>query len=461
MKDTMKFKKNMRFMMAVFIVMLAALIIYMFYSIVTYGEQWFATPYNPRVQKAMQSIDAGAILDRNGKKLAWTSDGKRKYISDSSIRKAVSHVVGDSEGKTVGAETVFAKYIYGFDQDIVDKVKDAVKGGSKSGSDVTLTIDAGLSEYVYKQMGKTQGSCVLWNYQTGEILASVSIPTFDPANLEDTSTGTRLVDRATMGRYPPGSVMKIVTATAAIESGIDLDYTCTGSDVIEGQKISCAGGEKHGRENLEEAFTHSCNTYFARLSEKVGAAKLMEVAERFGFNKTFSISDFTLYKSNFELSANLGDLAWAGIGQYNDLITPMHAAMIAGAVANDGRMVEPKLLKSVESNSIFPFSYTSSSLGTIMSPETAKTLQGYMRNVVKSGTGTSAGIKGATMYGKTGTAEYTEDSEVKNNSWFVGFIDDEEHPYAVAVIGEGAGYGSRYAAPLAKKAMQYAIKNVK
>ena len=120
MKDTMKFKKNMRFMMAVFIVMLAALIIYMFYSIVTYGEQWFATPYNPRVQKAMQSIDAGAIFDRNGKKLAWTSDGKRKYISDSSIRKAVSHVVGDSEGKTVGAETVFAKYIYGFDQDIVD-----------------------------------------------------------------------------------------------------------------------------------------------------------------------------------------------------------------------------------------------------------------------------------------------------------------------------------------------------
>ena len=135
--------------------------------------------------------------------------------------------------------------------------------------------------------------------------------------------------------------------------------------------------------------------------------------------------------------------------------------MIAGAVANDGRMVEPKLLKSVESNSIFPFSYTSSSLGPIMSTKTAKTLQGYMRNVVKSGTGTSAGIKGTAMYGKTGTAEYTEDGEVKNNSWFVGFIDDEEHPYAVAVIGEGAGYGSRYAAPLAKKAMQYAIKNVK
>lgn len=462
MKDVGKFKRNMRISMGIFITLFLILIGYMCYSIVTYGERWFATPYNPRLQAAIQSIDAGSIYDTNGVELAWTEDGERQYNSRRDVRRAVSHVVGDSTGKTLGAETTFAKYIYGMDKDIIQRLQDIANGKSNEGSDITLTIDSELSEYIYDNMNAMTGSVVVMNYETGELLASVSIPTFDPEELKDsdfTPEDTSLVDRATMGRYPPGSIMKIVTATAAIEQGIDMEYTCTGEDIIEGQRVTCAGGAKHGTLDLAGAIEHSCNCYFAQLSVKLGGSALMDVATDYGFNTEFNFSDLTLYRSNFETSGNQGDLAWAGIGQYNDLITPLHAAMIAATVANDGVMMEPKLLKSVEGNSIFSFSFAPTEYKRVMSEETAETLKEYMRQVVESGTGTSADIDGAQMYGKTGTAEFEEDGEVKNHSWFIGFIDDPDHPYAISVIFEGAGFGSRYAAPMAGKVMQYIVNS--
>lgn len=184
----------------------------------------------------------------------------------------------------------------------------------------------------------------------------------------------------------------------------------------------------------------------------------MQEASKFGFNKEWNFSDINLYRSNFEVSEEEGDVAWAGIGQYNDLITPMHAAMIAGAIANDGVMMEPKLLKSVDFNGYTQFNYTPAKAGQVTDAATARTIKKYMMEVVKSGTGTSAAVKGTTMYGKTGTAEFVEDGEVKNHSWFAGFIEDSAHPYAIAVIFEGAGYGSRYAAPMAGKVMARAIR---
>lgn len=460
MRDVGKFKRNMRVAMGIFISLFLLLIGYMCYSIVAYGEKWFATPYNPRLQAAIQTIDAGALKDANGVRLAWTENGKRVYHKDKDVRKAVSHVVGDSMGKSLGAETTFSKYIYGMDKDVLQRLKDIQEGKSNEGSDVTLTIDSSLSEYIYNQMDGKKGSVVVLNYKTGEIVASVSNPSFDPEKLKDSvPEDTSLVDRATMGRYPPGSIMKIVTAAAAVEQGLDMEYECTGEAVIEGQKVTCAGGAVHGKLNLKQAVTKSCNIYFAHLSVKLGAKALADKAADFGFNTDFRFGDITLYKSNFETSPNQGDVAWAGIGQYNDLITPMHAAMIAGAVANGGVMMEPKLLKNVEGNSVFHFSFAPSVYKRVMSEDTAATLREYMKEVVQKGTGASAQVKGGQMYGKTGTAEFEEDGQVKNHSWFMGFIDDEDHPYAIAVIFEGAGFGSKYAAPMAGKVMSKIVRS--
>ncbi|MBQ9942226.1 MAG: penicillin-binding protein 2 [Christensenellaceae bacterium] len=456
MKNIKKFRRNMRIALGIFSALFSLLIIYLGYSVIAYGEKWFATPYNPRVQSAVETIEAGTIYDRYGEKLAWSDEDGRHYSARRDIRRATSHVVGDIHGKSVGAETVFAKYLYGMDKDMLERLQEAAAGQEKRGSDITLTIDSQLSEYIYDNMDAMTGSVVVLNYKTGEIVASVSIPTFDPKTVgEEEPKDTALVDRATMGRYPPGSIMKIVTASAAVEEGIDLRYTCTGEDIIRGQKVTCV--KDHGEQTLKEAFANSCNTYFANLSVKLGGRRLLRQAEKFGFNEKFGFKDVNLYTSSFEISAEEGDVAWAGIGQYNDLITPMHAAMMAATIANDGVMMQPKLLSSVAAGGYSAYELRPTVFRKVLEPEDAKVIKDYMFEVVESGTGTSAGVKNARICGKTGTAEFVEDGEVKNHSWFVGFVDDPENPYAISVIFEGAGYGSRYAAPMAGKVLRKLI----
>lgn len=428
-----KLRRNMRFSMWIFILLFVMTMVYLGYSVVTYGGRWTVSTANPRTKQTRDISSAGSIYDRDGVLLAGSDGDNRVYNESKSTRKALCHVVGDVYGKSVGAETIFLRQLY------TDK------------QDIRLTVSSKLSKYIYKQMDDQTGSVVVMNYKTGEILASVSIPTFDPETLKDEEpTGTSLVDRATMGRYPPGSVMKIVTAAAAIEQGIDIEYKCTGLEIIDGQKVTCVS--KHGKQDLEEAFKNSCNCYFAKLAQEIGASNLKSTAADFGFNDEFNFSDVVLYKSSFELSGSAGDLAWAGIGQYKDLVTPMHVCMIAGAVANGGNMMTPLMLRSDGSTAVVPKVYKQ-----VTDSSTAVKLQKYMRKVVTSGTGSSADIHGANMYGKTGTAEYSEDGEVKNHSWFAGFIDSDDQPYAIAVVGEGAGFGSKYAAPLAGKIMEYII----
>lgn len=455
MKDVNQFRQKMKVSMWLFILIYVFLIFYMGYSVVKNGASWYATPYNKRIINARSNIKGGTIYDRNGVKLAWSKGTTREYNTTKGIRRSTSHIIGDIYGKTIGAETTFAKHIYGLDTGIFTLISKVFSGNidSEKGDDITLTIDANLSEYIYNKMDGKRGAVVVMNYKTGEILSCVSILTFDPKTVnKDKLEDTALVNRATMGKYPPGSIMKIVTASAAIENNIDFEYTCTGSEMVDGQMVTCT--KAHGTQTLSEAFTHSCNTYFAMLSVKLGEKKLMSQANKFKFNYEFNNSDIIIYQSNFELSNNKGDLAWAGIGQYNDLVTPIHACMITCAVANNGNMVEPRLLKSVNSTDVVKLDFLKNT--KIMSGSTALKLKEMMKNVVESGTGTSAKIKGVNVYGKTGTAEYNDNGEIKNHSWFVGFL-DEEHPYACAAVFEGAGYGSSVAAPIVKKVFEYII----
>lgn len=464
-----RFKSHIKMSLWIFVTLFTVTIVYLGYSILTYGDEWFNTQYNPRIQSSVQAAQsgkngsvAGSIYDRTGVKLAWTdADGTRVYHEKTDVRRSMSHVIGDTKGMTVGAESVFVKYLYGINKDLADKFGSILMGASEKGSDIVLTVDAGLTEYIYDNMDERRGCVVVMNYETGEILANVSIPTFDPNNLDlDELADTGLVDRAVMGRYAPGSLMKIVTATAAIERGIDFEYKCTGEEIIDGQKITCV--KKHKTNDLAGAFEKSCNCYFAVLANRLGADVLEEKAEEFGFNRDFGFDDVVLYRSNFESTDNGGDIAWAGIGQYKDLVTPLHACMIAAAIANDGVMMEPKLLLDAVSGSYQTYGMQSASAGQACDNAVAAQIKEYMRGVVTDGTGTSAGVKGAQICGKTGTAEYYDEDEgkVKNHSWFAGFIDDGSYPYAVAVIYEGAGYGSKYAAPMAGKIFGYLLENM-
>lgn len=450
-----KLNKNIKGVLAMFITLFTAIIVYLGYSVISFGEDWYNTPYNPRIQQILENVTEGSIYDINGTLLAWSksAEAERAYVDSVNIRKAMCHVLGDTKGMSIGAESVFNNYLYG--------IKDgSVTSGAAKGNDITLTVDTQLSQYIYDNFNGMKGCAVVMNYKTGEVLANVALPVFDPKTVaQDALEDGALLDRAVMGRFPPGSIMKVVTSAAAVEEGIDISYTCKGEDIIDGQRVTCVSA--HGKLNLEKAVEKSCNCYFAKISTQLGGKKLLAMANRFGFNTEWDLEDVVLYKSNFEVSASEGDVAWAGIGQYNDLITPMHACMIAGTIANDGDMVEPKLLyKAEDANGIMTYSIQPEVYANVIEADVAAEVKEYMKAVVQSGTGTSAAVLKMNIGGKTGTAEYVDadTGKVKNHSWFIGFIDDEEKPYCLAVIFEGAGYGSKYAAPMAGKIFSYINK---
>ncbi|MBD5559493.1 MAG: hypothetical protein HDQ87_03915 [Clostridia bacterium] len=452
--------RSMKGMLVVFSVLFVMLASYLFYSTVTYGEQWFSSPYNPRISASRKVADAGSIYDRNGMPLAWSEGSVRRYAEDPEIRRAVCHVVGDVYGKSMGAEAFYARYLYGYDQGLIDRFVTAFEGDRKGG-DVYLTIDARLCGYILEHMD-FQGAVVLMNYETGEILASVSNPTFDPEAIpdgEEEETGSQYLNRVTQGRYPPGSTMKIVTAACAIENGVtDAVYDCPGEIVIAGQRITCPRDGGHGEEDLAGAFEDSCNVYFAQLAVTLGADRMTQTADRFLFNHAWHLADFAMLESSYSAGSNNGDLAWSGVGQYRDLITPMHNLLISGAVARQGSMIEPQTLLDVRYGGRSGYTYTPHTLGDPVSSSVAGTLGALMRATVLEGTATSADIEEAAVSGKTGTAEYTDNGETRNHSWFVGFSQDPAHPLAIAVILEGAGYGSRYATPLAGRVLSRAIE---
>lgn len=493
----MNTRQNIKGMLIIFSALFLVLCVYLVYTINAYGTRWFSSPYNSRLNTQKNNVIAGDILDRAGKVLATTdSDGDRVYIDDSSVRRATSHVVGDNYGQTFGAENFYSKYLLGFDQTIFERVSQAISGKQSNGSDVVLTIDAALCGAAYDAMDDYRGAVVVMNYKTGELLASVSQPTFDPKYVADYLSGDKaldesaMVNRVTVGRYTPGSVFKIVTALAAIRylPGVtERTFTCDGplafdakngkylpnvhitaeEDIANEENEAGMSGEYlvvrdyndeyHGELDLRSAFAKSCNHVFAQLAMEVGADRLRRVAKDLGIGDDFLFDDMVTASSSYERPGSDVNLAWSGVGQYTDLMTPLQMCMIAGGIANDGIMMEPKLLMSVR-NSIGTSTYqfkTESYRKAFSSAEAAQ-LSEFMINTVEKGTGRKAAVSGCTVGGKTGTAEVSS-GDGAPNAWFAGFVEDDEHPLAICVVLEKGGSGGSNAAPIAAKVLKKAI----
>lgn len=506
-------RKYIKAMLALFCAMFLVLCVYLVYIVGAYGARWFTSPYNSRVQAQKSNVRAGRIADRKGELLAYTSEsGNRRYSAEKARRRAICHVVGDSYGQTVGAESMFAKYLLGFDQDVADRFVETFSTDMRVGSSVMLTIDARLCDYAYDLMDDYWGAIVMLNYKTGEILCSVSQPTFDPNYMEDYIEGTRelaasaMVNRVTMGKYTPGSTFKTVTLIAALRylPGVaERTFSCDGalvfdretgkylpavavddSDFAQGgasqtydrdkegaedtgaepdaiQKYSIVRdyqSQYHGELTLFEAYEKSCNHVFALLAMEVGTAKMAQTARDLCIGDEFLFDDLLLYSSSYEKPDTRLNLAWSGVGQYKDLMTPMQMCMLTAAVANDGVMMQPRLLfKVVTKNNYVRATQSSKAYKTILSGAEAAIVQEAMLGVVERGTGASAAVKGYAVGGKTGTAEISSDKSVKTHAWFTGFIQDEGHPLAICVVLEQAGGGGSKAAPIAAKLFGKAV----
>ena len=461
-----------RFLTLITIAMLVISGAYGLYSVSAYGNRWVSSARNTRYRSAKSRVIPGDILDRNGVVVASSDEnGKRTYQANTLSRSSMVHLLGDTEGNVAnGIESFQANYLLGFETSLNERVNALLDGTQRKGDTVVMTADSKLQTEIveiFLNTSNTRGKCgaaVVMNYQTGEVLAMVSLPVYDPQNITDAirnSSQHPYWNRALQSLMPPGSTFKIITAVAALENlqnAQNAVYTCTGAtQVMDEHLITDYGNEQHGEISLAKAFRVSCNNAFAQTALVIGDSALRKTAENFGFNDNFLFRDLVVENSRYPTTnRNSFEIAWSGVGQSQVAATPLHMCMISAAIANDGVMMEPRLLSRVQSPSGTVRTRTASRVyRTACSKETAQIIDGYMKDVVKSGTGTRARVDGLTIAGKTGSAEGSSNGMDVTHAWFTGYIDDDRYPYAVSVLVEEGGTGGSVAAPVAQKIFTY------
>jgi penicillin-binding protein A len=344
------------------------------------------------------------------------------------------------------------------------------------GNSVTLTINADWQRAADRAMRWRKGSLVALDPATGEILALVNHPSFDPNRVDEDweriqrNRNEPLKNRGTEGLYQPGSIFKTITAAAALENHLALDrifpVICRGSTRFDDQTFWC--WQRHGSvSSIQEALDTSCNIAMAEVGFALGSDRLYECASRFGFGAPLQVPSRSRWLANtLSLATSAAPAASdsrfalanysCGLGE-GMVITPLHAAMLAAAIGNQGRMLSPYLVKEITNIRGETLARSEPALLTTpVSPELAAQLKTFMVDTVANGIGEKAQIKGITVAGKTGT---TGDSQHGGlNGWFICFAPAEAPKIAVAVYAEREGTGMDMAAPIAREFLEDALR---
>jgi len=435
-------------------------------------EPIMANNYNRRLKANEEGIIRGQIFDRNGEVLATTKVSEGISTRSYPYKKLYAHIIGynsDIYGKTL-LEAQYNDTLLGINAlGLIGNTVSLVTGEDKTGNNLILTIDHALQSRARELMGDNRGAIVAINPKTGEILAMVSTPDYNPnetsleENWPDISTDedSRLLPRAVLGLYPPGSTFKVVTAISAIEEGlIDFEIEDTGSVVIDGKTFSNAGNKAYGFLNMTSAMAYSSNVYFSKLSEVLDSKALVKTAENAGINNTFNF-DIPIKQSSMNRDINSKtEFAATVIGQGKLLVTPLQMALICSGIANDGVIMKPYLVKSIsDKNDMILTTTLAKKLYTITDQKTNALVKEMMVEVVKNGTGQKAAISEVEVAGKTGTAQ-NENSDQGDHAWFIGFAPASDPEIAIAVIIENQEQdGGKIAAPIARKIMSAWLKN--
>ncbi len=421
------------------------------------GRSWANMPYNGHYA-ATGIDDGGTITDRYGALLAYSSDDERLYNESEAVRKATLHMVGDtSTNISTSIQSIYRSSISGY-----NFLFGATSPGKLlSHTDLTLTIDSAACATAYNALAGRNGAVVVYNYKTGELLCSVSTPTYDPASppkisKDDTQYDGVYLDKTLSGLYPPGSTFKIVTLCAALENIPDVEnmtFYCDGSTDIDGHKVTCM--ENHGTLTLEEAFSHSCNIAFAQLSDMLGKKTLEKYADSLGITSSYDINGNPTAKGNFDLSEAIpAEVAWAGIGQYTDEVCPMNMAILSAAIARGGNTLIPHTVK----NESFIDLSAITSAKSLIKPATAGKIKDMMRATVSDYYGDYS-FPSLKACAKTGTAETGDDSEA--HGWITGFTLDEDCPLAFACVVEHGGLGFYSAGDVVSQTLETVAANMR
>ena len=353
-------------------------------------------------------------------------------------------------------------------------ILDQLQGNAQEGSALVSSLDPEAQRVALEGLGGQRGSVVAIVPDTGEVRAMVSVPTFDPNLVPDrfqrlnSDPNAPLFNRATQAGYQPGSAMKVVAATAALDSGeFEPDSVVNGDTgiPISGVPLSNAGGQSFGPIALTDALTNSVNTVWAQVAEELGTETMLRYMERFGFSQRppldypeFQLATSGVFEGRRLLDeADTIDIGRVAIGQERLKVTPLQMAMVVAAVANGGELMEPRLWSRVIDPDGRVERLDPERRNRVMSEETAETLTAMMTDVVNEGTGTAAALSGVDVAGKTGTAEIDVAGGV-NQAWFIGFAPADDPEIAVAVtIERTSGFGGTVAAPIAADVMEVLI----
>lgn len=461
-------RSNIKKTAGFFLALLVILILYMSYLQIIQGNAFYESPFNQRANVYTESVRRGDIVDRHGERLAYSIQNDSGYERFYPLGCAAAHIVGymDSKLGSSGVESSMQSYLSGSRNPAHGLGAAAAVFRNSHGATIQLTLDAKLQQAAYQALAGRKGAIVALNPQTGEILAMVSMPAYDPnrifaewETLQQDENGIFL-NRAVQGLYPPGSILKPLIADIALtenEVTPSSQMECFGYIDIVSYRLPESQAAIHGKMNLKQALTVSCNTYFAATTLALGPAKLQRGFERFGFYKDLTDTGFYEEKCRIPDFDQLtqGELAQSGIGQGSILVTPLRMAMLAATFANHGKLMKPYLISEITAPDGHTLKkYRPEKWQDVTTAEYADIIMLAMENAVANGTGSAAFIKEIAVAGKTGTAENAQD---KPHAWFIGAAPADDPSIVVAVIVENSGGGGLYAAPVARHIIEQMV----
>ncbi len=446
--------KRIRLLLIIVIIIFIAISLYLVYFQLFEAKALNAHVANSRNYFDEAGISRGNIYDSRGELLAFSDeDGIRKNDYSYSF----SHLIGyasKEHGKSA-LESAYNAQLLGLSEaELLDAMKE-VLGKDNRGNDLFLTVNAELQSFIYSLLENHKGSVVLMEADTGKILSMVSSPSFNVNELDSSwpslieREDAVLLSRSTQGLYTPGSIIKIITATALLESGLPQDYYDSGVEEIYDAKIYNFEGAVEGELDLEGALVHSTNTYFARKALDMGPEILREVSERFYFNRDYP---FELYHENSYTDFREGmeefDLAASAYGQGKTLVTPLHMAMVIASISQEGRMMSPYLLEEIKSPSgSSVYRARPQLLGQVTDFSHGRRMRDMLISVVEKNNYNY--LPGVTIGGKTGTAENPSELD---HAWYLSFAQGESSHLALAIVLEEEGIsGGRVGAPMAQR----------
>jgi peptidoglycan glycosyltransferase len=466
------------------LVLFAALVGMTSYNSVINAKEYRENRLNARPQIEQQRVRRGIIRARDNTVLARSVEGsdtlyRRRY---SPTARLFAHAIGYDYLRIgrAGLERSRNDQLAG-ERNELTSIVDELRGKRREGDDVVTNLDPRAQRLAIELLGGRKGSVVALEPATGKVRVMVSTPGYDPSALRSQrvfdelnrdNANAPLLNRATQAGYVPGSTFKVVTAAAALDSGeFTPDSTVSGKSpiVISGTPLSNFSGEQFGTITLTTALTHSVNTVWAQVAERLGHDRMADYMKRFGFDADppLDYPDAQMLPSGVYDKGKLlsptskrVDIGRVAIGQERLRVTPLQMATVAATVANGGVRMKPQLTsRIVDADGRTVERLKPEKAERVMSASAARQLTEMMANVVREGTGTAAALQGIEVAGKTGTAEINIAQHI-NQPWFIGFAPRRAPKVAVAVTLQNivGGQGGIVAAPIAKRVMQELLR---